>query len=911
MSRFGIRAGVQRLFRLDFRRPEDARADADDELCAVLDARVEYLVARGMTPEDARADAVRRMGGNLDDARRQLHHSAQLRERQMQLSERFDDLLSDVRYAARSLHREPLFSAFVVVTLALGIGANAAMFGIVDRLLLRGPEHVRDAGRVMRLYSTVRSRSGVDETTSRFGYVSYAIMRDEAHSFGGVAGYQIREGTIGRGIGAQKVSTGSATASLFPLLGVRPVLGRFFTADEDLTSGAEHVAVLGYQIWQRLFGGSADVLGTSVLLGDESYMVIGVAPKGFTGAELGTVDIWTPFSLMGSRMSGNWATSWSWDGIRVIARLEPGVTPAQAGADATAAHRHSYTGGDNAVAAARLTLAPLAFNDQGKEPAEFSVSRWLIGVATVVLLVACANIVNLLLARAARRRREIAVRLALGAGRSRLVRLLLVEGMLLAVCGGAAGLGIAYAMGQLVRRALLVNVEWTSSPVDARVLTVAAIVALGTGLLVGLAPALQASSPNLTAALKLGGRDGGGRQSRLRTALTLVQAALSVVLLIGAGLFARSVRNVSTMELGVQADRVLAFPITLPLARSDTSKALMDAWLARRAGFYGRVLERVRQLPEVDGASLAIGVPFRSFYGVGFSIPGRDSLPELRGRSPRIQAVGSDYFATVGTPIVRGRAFAPTEGAGAERVAIVSDHLARTLWPNEDAIGQCIVLRFRTAPCARIVGIAANTYTSDIAEEPGMQYYVPFEQAPFGGMANLVIRPARDPRALVGTVRRALLDVDSTLAYLDIKTLRQVMDPQLRPWRLGATIFGLMGGLALLVAAVGLYSVVSYLVTQRTHEFGVRLALGARGGNIIGLIFRHSAGTASVGIGIGIVLALMGGRFVQPLLFRTTANDPVIIGTVAVTMMAVAILAGVIPALRARRVNPVEALRYD
>ncbi|MGH7330786.1 MAG: ABC transporter permease, partial [Polyangiaceae bacterium] len=333
----------------------------------------------------------------------------------------------------------------------------------------------------------------------------------------------------------------------------------------------------------------------------------------------------------------------------------------------------------------------------------------------------------------------------------------------------------------------------------------------------------------------------------------MLQASLCVVLLIGAGLFVQSVRRVYALDLGIQADRVITVPINVRLIAAEPP----DLWKQRRARFNEMALERARQLPGVEHASLANGLPFRGVSGVGIYIPGRDSLPALRGGLARIQGVSSDYFTTVGTRILRGRAFTPSDETGGEHVSIVSERLARTYWPNEDAIGKCFAVLSPKNPCARIVGIAANTYTRDITEEPGLQFYVPITQMPFGGITSLVVRPKGDSVAMIGTLRRAMLDVDPTLAYLDFKTLDEAMDPQIRPWRLGATAFTLMGALAALVAAVGLYSVLSYMVTQRTHEIGVRMALGASGANVLGTILRHSVVVGAVGTLLGIVFALL------------------------------------------------------
>ena len=340
------------------------------------------------------------------------------------------------------MRREPLFAGFVIATLALGIGANAAMFGIVDRLLLRGPEHITDASRVMRVYLHERAPGQGEFSTPDFGYVMYSALKENAHSFDGVAAYVARphsQTVLGHGADAEIIQQGQATADLFPMLGVKPALGRFFSADEDRVVGAQRVAVIGYGLWQRVYNGDRNVLGKSILLRDIPYAIIGVAPKGFTGPQLGKVDVWLPMSLHVSMQTTDWSHTWNAQWLGIVTRLKPGVTREQAALDATAAFRHAYTGGDKNDGAADIFVAPLSYNDEGKESTEVTVSRWLVGVAFIVLLIACSNVVNLLLARAVRRKREVAVRLALGAARRRLVQLLLTESLMLAALGGVAG----------------------------------------------------------------------------------------------------------------------------------------------------------------------------------------------------------------------------------------------------------------------------------------------------------------------------------------------------------------------------------------------------------------------------------------------------------------------------------------
>jgi len=900
-----IRPGVKRLLRLSLR-GRAADADADAELRAYIAARVDHLVARGMSAEQARAETERRLGGPLTEVQTAMRESARRREDRIHRRQYLVDATTDLRYGWRTLWRDPLVTAFIVVILALGIGANGAMFGVIDKLLLRGPEHVREPGRLMRLYTTIRGRDGL-ETTAIVGYVTYSLLAGNARSFDAVAAYQVNDGYIGRGAETQPVVAGRATASFFPLLGVRPALGRFFNKVEDDPVAPQRVAVIDHDLWQRMFGGEERALGATILVREEPYRVIGVAPRGFTGVGLSRVHVWTPLSHVGKDMGPGWQTAWWWTSIRVVARLKPGVSAARAGGEATAVHASGYTGGEPTLREAKHTFAPLTYTDEGYEPGTIAVVRWLMAVSAIVLLIACANVVNLLLARSSRRHREIAIRQALGAGRGRLARLLFAEGVLLAATAFVASLAVAYVLGGLLRTTLLTDVTWSSPALDVRIVTASVTIAVVCALLVGLLPAIQFSRADLAASLNAAARIGGGGQSRLRDSLTLAQAALSVVLLVGAGLFIRSVRALDQLPLGIEADRVLAVPVNPPRPPSEPRTG---AWRGSRAEFVARVLDRLRRVPGVERTTVSIGVPFGSFYGVALFIPGRDTLPLSRG-NPRIHGVGEDYFATAGTPILRGRAFTHADHQGSERVVVLSERLARSFWPGENALDKCIIVWKRTEPCARVVGIAANTFTREVSEEPGMQYYVPLEQVQFGGRPTLLVRPVGDPATIASSVRRALIEADSALGYLDIRTLRERIDPQLRPWQLGMTVLTLFGVLAGLVAAVGLYALAAFFVTARTHEIGVRMALGATSMRVGKDVVSRSVMMAALGIALGSFAVLVGGRFVEPLLFRTSARDPVVMAAVGVAMLGVAVVAALVPALRAARIAPATALRSN
>jgi putative ABC transport system permease protein len=822
-----------------------------------------------------------------------------------------NSFLRDVYFAWRGLRRDPLFTAFAVITLALGIGANATMFGIADRLLLRGPEHVRDAARVVRVYVTEQPAGMKEFTTSGFGNVTVDVIRRATHVAEGVAAYTVNDGTLGRGADARPIRLGYASGSFFPLLGVRPVLGRFFSEQENAASGAAHVVVLSYGLWQTQFGGDHDVLGRTITVRDEPFIVIGVAPPGFTGAELAPVNLWAPINLTGPRIVKDWQTSWNAQWLHVIVRLNPGVTFDRAAAELTALHRAAYTGNEKSMAVARISVAPLSANDSGTESTEATVVRWLAGVALIVLLIACANVTNLLLARGVRRGRESAIRLALGASRLRLVRLMLVESTMLAIGGAVAGIALAYILGGIARHTLLSDIEWTSSPVDVRVLAVSAVIALGTGILVGLIPALRGSSARLATALKSGTQGSTGERARLRNSLTIVQTALSVALLIGAGLFVRSFWNVRTLHLGLDPDRVLVVELYRPSLANVPDGPPKDAERTRRRTFFTMAGERVGALPGVEHAAIAVGLPFGNRFTVTLRVPGRDSLPHLKSGSPSVSAVSADYFAAMGTRIVRGRGFTTADRAGSEFVTVVSARMAATIWPGTDPLGACLLVGAGSPPCTRVVGIAEDTYRSGLREEPPMQYYIPLGQEVGFGGSVILVRGAGDPRVLGGDVRRAILALDPTITYVSMETIQERIDPQMRPWKLGAAVFAVTGLLALLVAAVGLYSVMSYLVVHRTREIGVRIAIGADRAHITGLVLRGGFAMAMAGIVIGAILAAASSRLVEPLLFNESARDPWVFVAVSCVLALVALAASLIPAARANRIDPLEALRAD
>ncbi len=820
----------------------------------------------------------------------------------------FEQLGQDVAYAWRSLRRQPGFAFGVMLALGLGIGANATMFGLVDHLLLKPPAHVVEPGRVVRFQLT-ESDGGDSYTNESMAYQSYVDQRDHASWFSSIATYFTNPRTpLGRGPEAEKVSAVLATASYFPLLGVHPALGRFFTAQEDQPGTAAPVAVLSWRYWERAFGKRNNVLGRRLELGTGQYTVIGVAPRDFNGVDLNAVDLWIPLHAGASDVegsSGEWLTSYGWQWLSVIGRLNDGITRERASDEAQRVQRAAVAQVRNVDHAARSALVPLQGFERAAIPhARERVAVWLASVAAVVLLIVCANIANLLLARTTRRRREIAVRLALGVGRARLARQMMTETLVLAMGGGLAGLLLARWGGALLRTTLLPDTAWVGSPVDWRVVLVASLIALATGILTGLAPALRARSIGFTAALK-SGNEAGSPRSRLRNTLLAFQAALSLLLLLGAGLFVKSLWRVVHTDLGYQADQVVVADADLRLAGYDEAGTL---------AFYDQLLERARTIPGVTHASLGVNSPFWTMNSTLFHLTDRDSTPRHAGGSPKYNAVTPDYFRTLGMPIIGGRGFSSTDRVGSPPVMIVNQHLADFYWPGEEAIGKCVRVSSDSLPCVTVVGMVPNARNYQIQEEPSPMYYLPLAQAGERRLNQdriLFLRTAGDPDPVESVLRGLLNEMAVNLPAPNIRTLQSQIDPEIRPWRLGAVMFGVFGGLALLVAVIGLYSVMSYVVAQRTRELGIRHALGAAPRRILAMVTREGVGVIAAGMAAGALLALWLGRFLQPMLYQTSARDLGLLALVSLVLLGAALFATLIPAVRATRVDPLEALRSE
>jgi predicted permease len=903
-----LRRGIREYLRLRPRGAAEVSAQVDEEIELHVELRTQELLAQGVDPVAARAQAEQRFGDVA--ARRALHDRAARRERRLDMLEQLAGWRQDFAYSARALARDPLPAAVIALTLGLGLGANATVFGMVDQLLLRPPAHVQEPEQVRRAFVTQRSFFGDVTTSGTTSYVAGTVLGELTDVIATTAVYRYAKPRIGRGVAADETWAAWATPSLFRLLGVQPALGRFFTPDEDRPGAAERVAVLEYGYWQAHFGGTPDALGRTLVVGDDEFIIIGVAPRGFTGPELKPARVWLPFST-GFKPRDDWPTTWNATWAQVLVRLQDGATAAQADARATAAFRAAREAAGRKVGdELQVRLLPSTWSNAGTEPPEHAVARWLVAVAVIVLLVACANVVNMLLARTVRRRPELAVRLALGVSRGRLVRLLLSESLLLAFAGGAVALALAALGGGFLRHTLLPDVLWDAA-LQSRVLLFSAALVLLTGIAVGLLPALRAAGWDVSGLIRSGSAQSGGTRGRVRPLLTALQAAFALVLLVGAAHFVRSLWNVERMDLGIDADRVLSVETGFR-STDGLDDAQRAAVRERQRTFRWDAVERLRARPDVAAATVAASVPMSGgTTSVDMRVPGWDSVPRLPGGGPYGTGVRDGYFETVGTPIVRGRRIGVGDRPDTEHVIVVNETMARTLWPGRDALGQCVHVRDTDdAPCSRVVGIAADARRRSLTEEPAMQYYVPLGQGGIGG-GQILVRPAGNATSFIPELRAALHSMEPALDYANIMLLRSTLDGEMRPWRLGATMFLVFGALALVIAGIGLYSVIAYAVAHRRHELGVRIALGAGRWTLVAMIMREGLALVLLGILAGIPLALVAGRRIEALLFHTSTTDVATFAAVAAVLVAIAVAATVIPALRAGRTSPLQAMRAE
>ena len=894
-------------------RPPEPREAARAEVEHHIEESADRLERDGRTREQALAEARRRFG---DAAlyRARLEKTERRRRRKMQGIERWWVVRSAFLQTLRTMQRRPGYALGVILTLGLGVGANSAMFRILDRVLFRPPLHVVDHERVRRV---IVERALPRRSFTRSSDIAYQDFEDLQKHAGLAAvapyrGYDLgvelddRESTVGSAANASRVRTAEVGYELFALLGTRPAAGRFFGADEDREE-AEGTAVISYEYWRRAFGGSETALGSSLDIAGRPYSIIGIAPEGFTGVELVPVDVWLPLRVANS--GAEWLRDPTYYNIRAVARLAEGTGLAAAQDEATALHRAGRAATVSAGSYdrdARIVLDPLIQARGPESSAESRVARWLGGVSLFVLVIACANVANLLLARGARRRREISLRLALGAERTRIVAQLVSESLVLAFLGGGLALLLAAWGGGALWKILLPGLALPGPPVDARLLLFTAIAAIVAGLASALGPALQSTRSDL--ARDLTGSAGSSlARSPTRALLAAGQAALAVALLAGAGLFVKSVTEVRRLDLGLDVDQIALVELEMgEIVRSRTE-------------LYARAIERLLEVPGVVSAA-GTSHPFENSHASRVRASGWDSLPDLPGGPAIHQYVTEGYFSTVGLRVTQGREPSGRDGPGDRRVAWVSETMSKTLWQG-NALGQCLYLVGQApraapeepppaVPCTTVVGVVEDASRESLVEDPYMAYYLPIAQ---GGEAigGVYLRSEGSAGEVAAAAAAALRALDPAIRFVAVRPLRDILDPQARAWTLGASMFTIFGVLALVVAAIGLHSVLAFDVAQSTREIGIRNALGAGRGRLLSSVLLRGLGTAAVGLSVGLAITLAAAPYVGELLFRVSPRDPLVLGVAATSLLLVALAASVVPGLRATRVDVVEALRTE
>jgi predicted permease len=823
-----------------------------------------------------------------------------------------DHLRQDLRHALRGCRRAPAFTATAVLTLGVGIGANAAVFDVIDRLMFRPLPMLREPGAVHRIYTQSMLRGQLD-TTTWSSFQRFQDLKTWTTSFDELAVFNDRNMIVGAGEAARERRISGVTASFFDFFDAQPVLGRFFTSAEDTPPRGADVVVLSHAMWKADFGG-ANVIGRTIQVGSINGTVIGVAPEGFAGAsDTQPPVLFVPLTTLGPVMGGPAASRFSsgynsfWG--NVIVRRKPGVTVEAASTDVTQAFQRSWEeerrqAPDRLLPAAdakpRAIVSSIRLGGGPDPSLEARTAKWVGGVAVLVLLIACANVTNLLLSRSLVRQRETAVRLALGVSRERLLSQALVESVTLAVFASAAGLLLAYASRTAVFGLLAPpGAMGTPDFLDTRTAVVTMTIALAVGLLTGIAPGVLAGRGGLSTSLK-GVARGGSPRTHGRTALVVVQAALSVLLLAGAVLFVRSFSAVRAMPLGYEPDRVL---VVNRMSRGPMASP--DVRTAHRQ----HLLETAQSLPGVEYAAWRSSTPLGTTGQARFFLPGQKPVTNLGLFTT--QETTADYFKVMGTRIVAGRGLTPEDRAGTPLVVVVSEAMAAALWPGIDAIGQCMHFNRPNAPCTTVVGIAENVVAVSPTAPERYQHYRPIDQLPNFDGFGLLLRMRGDPAAEAETVRRELQRVMTGGSYVTVQPMSELVDRAHHSWRLGATMFVAFGGLAVLLSMVGMYGVVGQAVSQRMHELSVRVALGARRRDILQIALAPSLRFALFGAVLGTLLAIAAAGRVQPLLFQQQATDPRVYVGVSLLMLVIAVVASALPAARAARADPNAALRAE
>ena len=805
------------------------------------------------------------------------------------------DLLHDLRYAVRMQLKNPAFTIIAVIALALGIGANTAIFSVVNTVLLR-PLPYKDPDRLVMVWEEASKHGYPRDTPAAANFVDW---RDQNQVFEGMAAIADESFNFTGAGDPERLEGRRVSASLFPLLGVEPQIGRVFNASED-QPGAHRVVLLSYSFWQRRFGGDQNIVGKPLTLNGETYIVVGVMPARF---QFPTSDdeVWVPIAFTQQQ-----AAARNRHYLQVIARLKPGValTQAQTEMSTIATRLQQQYPDSNADLGAVVT--PLHEHLVGDIRPALLI---LLGAVGLVLLIACANVANLLLARAAVRQKEIAVRVALGARRWRLIRQFLTESILLSAIGGIVGLVIAYVGLILLKAFIPENIAQAREiSIDFKVLGFTLLVSVATGVIFGLAPAIQAARFNQIETLKEGGRDAatGGSGKRLRSLLVVSEVAISLVLLIGAGLLINSFLRLRNVDPGFRADNLLTMKFVLPEPKY--------AEFERRTAFYNDLIQRVQSLAGVRSAAVTTNLPlYRQGNSISIGIEGQPPPPPGQERIVVTRIVSPAYFDTMSIPLLSGRQFNDQDTATTPNVVVISESMARKYWPGEDAIGKRLSAGRATSPedWIQVIGVAKDVKQFELTAESRPQMYLSYRQAGFFAPRDLVVKTDVDPASLATTVRKAVWEVDKDQPVSNIRTMDEILAESIARQRFSMLLLAIFAAVAMVLAGVGIYGVMSYSVAQRTHEIGIRMALGAQTGAVLKLAVSYGMKLVTAGIVIGLITAFALTRVMSTLLFGVTATDPTTFTLISLLLVSVAAIASYIPARRATKVDPIIALRYE
>ncbi len=816
-------------------------------------------------------------------------------------------LLQDVRYGVRMLLKHPGVSIVAVITLALGIGANTAIFSVVNAVLLR-PLTYHDPDRLVSLWENVPNHGRWRASPANFhDWKKQNTLFEDISAYGGSSMSITGDGGEPEQLVGTRVSSG-----YFAVVGVEPMLGRSFAA-EEYEVGKDKVVILAHSLWKRRYGGDHNILNRTITLDGSGYTVVGVMPPGLypmRPTTTGRIDFndpdehyWTPMSF-----DPNWARVRSAHVLGVVGRLKPGVTLDQATAEmntigARLEQEHAENKGEGII------VSP--FMNEVVGDVRPGLLTLLIAVG-LVLLIACANIAGLLLAQHAARSKEIAIRAALGASRSRLVRQFFIEGMLLSLLGTLAGIGLASVGLNALTKLVTQNIPRLDHvQLDWQVLGFTLVLAITTCLLFGLIPAWHASKPDLHTTLEQTGRTAGpgGRRLRLRQALVVFQVSMAVMLVIGAGLLIKSFWRLQRVDPGFKPERVLSLSLTLPFAKYDKPDEINQ--------FFNQLHDGVSNLPGVQSSAIAYDHPLQTNWIDSFEVEGRVTPADSRGLSANFNPIGPDYFATVGAPMVKGRQFTALDDQDHPGVTIVNEAFVRHYFPNEEPLGRRLKLghppriwRGQRFNSFEIVGVVRDVKSAGLDANTEPTYYVPATQAPLQDM-SLLVRTSTEPTSIVPALRQAVWSIDPNQPISNVNTMEQIVSDSIGKPRLNMTLMALFGALAMILAAIGIYGLLSYTVTQRTQEMGIRMALGAQAGDVLRLVLKQGMALAVIGQAIGVIGALALTRLIRGLLFGVTPTDFTIFAGVVVVLTTIALFACYLPARRATKVDPLKALRYE